>query len=943
MKTTIITSLLLLAILFVKAQNGVIAGKVIDAKSNTGLPGATVIIGSTLQGSVTDIDGNYKINNLKDGVYSVKVSYIGFIALEADEIKVSANTPATLNFRLNENVNELQAADVVSQRITHTDNAVLMDIKKSEQIVSGVSSQQIARSQDRTAAEVVRRIPGITVMDNGFVMIRGLNERYNTTMLNGIIAPGLESDKKAFGLDLIPASMIDRILIYKTGAPELPGEFAGGVIKITTRNNSDEDEIAVGYTSGYRSNTTFKSFYQAPKGSSDWLGKDDGSRGLPSVFPSDLNSIESRAEIVELGKKLPNAWAAVNIKPLPDQRFSVSLIKNFRIGKIKASNITSVQYGLTFDSYKSEILSYEAYNTDAGYSDTNYFYNDVVSKENVRLAIIHNWTFFLSPKTKIEFRNFFNQQGSNQSIIRNGTSFEEQSLVKSYAYRYQQRTVYSGQLHGSHDLPGNRSKLDWIASYSYANSAEPDFRRVRAKKDLKAAAEDPYQIIIGSSASTLDAGRFYSQLLENTGTVSIDYEHTLRPVNEKLVPKLRVGIYTESKQREFNARWISYLKARYNMFENSLLYLPLNEIFSSQNINDSTGFKIEEGTNPTDKYSAYNFLTAGYVSASLPKSEKVNVSGGVRVEYNRQQLTSRTYSDREIEVDNPVLSFLPSVNASYNFTHKMLLRAAFAVSLNRPEFRELAPFSYYDFTFNNVLEGNPDLKTPVVYNYDLRWEVYPRANEIISAGLFYKEFINPIEMFYKPASGTRNFTYSNADKAMSAGVEIEVKKSFSSLYDTLSYGKRYFRNKILSRMGITFNTAVISSKVELGNKAVGQKQSRPMMGQSPYIFNAGIYYNNIESRLSVAALYNIIGSRLYAVGTYGIPDIYYLPRHSADLTVSKGLGKNLEIKAGVQDLLAQDEMYRQDSDNNGMVESGDENIMKIKKGSYYTLGFNLKF
>ncbi|HMT28575.1 MAG TPA: TonB-dependent receptor, partial [Bacteroidia bacterium] len=931
---------------FIYAQTGSIKGKVSDV-SNSGLPGASVIIAGTTQGSVTDMDGNFEIKGVKAGTVNLTVSYIGFVAQTLNNVTITPGTEKIINVTLKENINQLQTTDIVAQRTTHTENAVLMEVKQSDQIVSGISNQQISKSQDRTASEVLKRIPGVTKRENGFIIIRGLDERYNVAYLNGTIAPSMEADKRAFDLDLIPSSMLDRLLVYKTGAPELPGDFTGGLIKVVTRNVSDEDEVQVSYTTAVRANTTFRDFYQAPKGDKDWLGKDDGTRSLPGGFPKSLYDVTSSEELTALGRQLPNAWTSAKIKAAPDQKFSASFVKNLKFGKVRAANITSVKYDFTYESASAENTSFNAFDPVKQRSDTIYNYQDDLYKENVRLSIIHNWSFLISPKSKLEFRNFFNQQGSNQTILREGSNYEEGSLVKSYAYRYQERTIYSGQLHGSHDLFAGRSKMEWTTGYSYAHSAEPDFRRIRTKKDITATSDTiPYQVIIAPSASIQDAGRYYSDLNEHTGTVTADFEHSLKPQSELLIPKLRAGFYTEAKQREFSARWMSYKQSKIGQFDNALMYLPLDQIFSSGNINDSTGFKLEEGTNPSDQYSASNVLLAGYVGTTWPFTEKITVSGGVRVEHNIQKLESRTYSNKKIVVDNPVTNVLPSLNASYNFSKKMLVRAAYFRSVNRPEFRELAPFSYYDFTFNNVLYGNPELLTATVHNYDVRWEYYPSVSELINFGFFYKDFSNPIEMFFVPGSGsggTRNFTYSNAQNATSFGVEVEVKKNFISLFDTTGKDQGAFMRKFVSRTGVLFNAALIDSKVNLGDKAVGQSSNRPMMGQSPFIVNGGLFFSNVEKKFQVAAIYNIIGKRLFAVGTYGTPDIYYMPRNQIDLTISKGIGKYLEIKAGIQDLLAQKEEYKQDSNENGKIDSNDETVLSVKKGAYYSLGLNLKF
>ncbi|MGR6086864.1 MAG: carboxypeptidase-like regulatory domain-containing protein [Arcticibacter sp.] len=926
------------------AQTGSIKGIIKEQTTGMGLPGASVVIDGTTNGAMTDINGNFEIRGLKAGTYVLKTSYVGFVSETSQPIKVVEGESASYSIALKENINQLQGAEVVSTRRYNTENAVMMEMRKSEVVSNGVSAQQISKSQDRTATDVVRRLPGVTVQDNGFVFVRGLAERYNVTLLNGVSAPSMDADKRAFALDVIPSAMLDRLVVVKTGSPELPGDFSGGLVRIHTRDVSDDNQIQVGYTTGIRVGTTFSEFYQAPKGSTDWLGADDGTRALPGFFPSNLYDVKDPKALANLGKALPNNWAAVRTKAGMDQRFSATAFNNFKFGKTKAANVTSIQYGLTYDSYHADNFSYNAYDPINEVSDTIYDYDDETYKENVRLSLLHNWTFLLSPSTKLEFRNFLNQQGSNQAVLRTGSNFEEGSLVKSYAFRYQQRTVYSGQLAGSHDLMAGTSKIDWVLGYGYSNTSEPDFRRIRTKKDINAVSDSiPYQVIIAPSASTLDAGRFYSNLMEHTGTVGLNFTKDLKSRSEDLMPKFKCGLYSETRVRSFDARWMSYKQSKLGMFNNSLLLLPLDQIFAPDNINDTTGFKLEEGTNPSDSYDASNMLLAGYTGISWPFSKRMNVSGGLRFENNRQMLSSRDYSNRKVEIDNMVPSLLPSINMGYALNDRSQVRLAYFKSVNRPEFRELAPFAYYDFTFNNVLTGNPDLKTPSIHNMDVRYEFYPSNGEMLSVGLFHKVFNNPIEMFFVPGSGgggTRNFTFGNAEGATSTGLEFEIKKTLKSSVEGLPLGKWA---RFLARTGVNMNLTWIRSEVNLGDDAVGQESSRPMTGQSPYMINAGIFHNNQEADLQISLMYNIVGKRVFAVGTYGTPDIYFMPRNSVDLTITKGLGKYTEIKFGVQDLFSQDELYKQDSNGNGSIDSKDEDVYRINRGAYISTGVSFKF
>jgi outer membrane receptor protein involved in Fe transport len=300
-----------------------------------------------------------------------------------------------------------------------------------------------------------------------------------------------------------------------------------------------------------------------------------------------------------------------------------------------------------------------------------------------------------------------------------------------------------------------------------------------------------------------------------------------------------------------------------------------------------------------------------------------------------QELYSKRYTGSPVNVHNPILRLLPSVNFSYNFTTKSLVRLAYAKTLNRPEFRELAPFSYYDFNTNTVLFGNDSLLTPDIHNVDVRYEFYPSVGEMITLGGFYKRFVNPIEMFFVPGTGsggTRNFTFGNASYATSIGAELEIRKSLQS----------YFTTGFFSRLNVVANASYIVSNVELGPRAVGQNNNRPMMGQSPYIINTGLYYENTDAKLQVNLLYNVIGRRLFAVGTYGTPDIYEMQRNVVDLTIGKGFGEHFELRLSIQDILNQPVSLIQDANLDTKLNSKDEQVLKYKPGQYITLGINYK-
>lgn len=917
-------------------QKGTVSGTITTMEGGKlqPMPFVNVALKGTSTGATTDLDGQFSFA-ADPGAHTLLVSFVGYEPVER-AITVTAGATTRTNVELKGQAIAIEQVEVVTTKRTETEAAVVMETRKSEQVVNGVGREQISKGQDRTAGDVVKRIPGVTMVGDRFVMIRGLADRYNTVMLNDVIAPSLEPDKRAFSFDVLPSGALDRVMIYKSGAPELPGEFAGGVIKLYTVNVPDSNLTRADYGISYRNGTTFRDFHNSQRSSTDALGFDDGLRQLPSAFPSDLRGVSGQG-LQTAGRSLSNNWSTERSSASPDQRFSLLLAR--RIGKgdgrVRGGNITSISYSDTRQSYTAKNYNYNVFDPVAGRSDSIYNYSDNENIRQVRVSALSNFSLLVGNRSKVEFRNLFTQQGTDQATLRTGRNFEEQFEVKNYAFRYQQRTIYSGQLHGSHELKSDVSKLEWTAGYGLAWSKEPDFRRIRTVRDINTTdANTPFQTIIPPGATTLDAGRFFSDMNEQVKTGRLDYEHKLQ--GDKVSAKLRVGAYTELKDRTFEARWMSFRAANLITFDQSLAYAPLDQVFAAENINPTTGFRLEEGTNPSDRYTASNKLFAAYAGGTISIASTTTISAGVRAEHNTQELQSRTFGGRRVLVNNPVLSILPSINASRAITERAQIRLGYAETVNRPEFRELAPFAFYDFSFNNVLRGNDSLKVATVRNADLRYEFYPSTSELISVGAFYKQFTNPIEMFFLPGAGsggTRNFTFGNARSATSIGFEVEARRSLNQL----------FTEGVMSRIGVMMNAAYIHTEVDLGSEAAGQKQQRPLMGQSPYIVNAGIYYQDRERQLQGSILYNVIGPRLFAVGTYGTPDIYEMPRNVIDLAVTKGFGKRFELKLAAQDILNQRVLLLQDSNDDGRIGKPDEQIMSFRRGAYFTVGIGARF
>jgi outer membrane receptor for ferrienterochelin and colicin len=906
------------------AQKVTIKGSIRDAEKKEGMFGATVMVEGSKIGAQSDFEGKYKLEIPPHTPAILIFRSVGFKAKNIQMKAIPAGETRFLDVELEEEAKENKEVTITVTRRRDTDVSLITDIKKSEMVVNGVSSEQIAKTQDRDAAQVMARVPGITVVDNRFVMIRGVNERYNTVMINDAISPGTEVDTRAFSFDLISSNMIERMLIFKSGAASLPGEFAGGVVKIYTKNTFGEDFCNLSLGSGFRPGTSLQTGFRPEGSSSDFLGFDNGKRGLPSSFPSTEKFVEMRpSEQVEHAKKLNGNFSNQSFKTLPDLRLNLNFGKKWNLGDKQLSTVGSLAYTSTFQNLEIRRFRYSTYVPELQRSqDTIFQYRDRSFSQNIRISAISNW-MYRTKNARYEFKNLYNQMGDNEAVIRNGRNMDRSGdEFQNYSYNYLSRSLLSSQFLGSHDLNEN-TKIDWVAAYNFTNRNQPDFRRIKTFRQRESA--DPYQLLPAASAGGIEeTGRFFSNLREHGVSGSGTLSKTLKVSWDSAAAILRTGLYTERKSRMFDARFFAYI-LKNPSGNQSLLTKPLSEIFSGENLATSR-FVLEEGTRPQDAYQAQNLLAAGFVESMIPFG-KMKIIAGFRPEYNVQSLQSGT-TQGNVNISNPVLSPLGFFNASYSFSQKWVLRGAYSKTVNRPEFRELAPFLYYDFNLDVNFAGNQNLKVADIHNFDLRAEFYPSKGEMISLGAFYKHFINPIETRISPVGLAPQFTYSNAKSADNYGIEVEFRKAIGQMGG----------NRFIDRLVFVSNASLIHSQVNMG-VVTAQERIRSLQGQSPYVVNGGLFYTDKSGKTSITAMYNVFGKRIFMVGDNMFPTIYEMPRHVVDLAISRQLSKKVNFRFAANDLLNYQTQFFQDSNRDGNIGTKDEIISAFRRGSYFSFAF----
>lgn len=947
MAHTLLIVMFLLASAVAFGQKGAVVGKVTDKKTGEGAIGATVLVTGTVQAAPVQPDGGYRLE-LDPGTYNLTITYIGYKTQTFTGIAVRAGQDTPLSATLEPSATSLNEVTVTGVKQTGTEVALIQDLKKSEVVVSGVSSDQIVKTLDRDASEVMKRIPGVTIQNNNFVVIRGLAERYNTVLLNGALTPSSEIDTRAFSFDILPSSVIDRVLIYKSGSPELPGEFAGGIVQIFTKNSVLENSTTLSVSGWSRSTNTFQSGYLSTDHSpTDFIGFDSGQRKLPDALAvlNQDNRISTPDQLQQLKGALRNEFLPHLATSRPDLRFSLGVNRKFEVGHVYISNVTSLSYANTQEQYNAQRERYSVYNANKPEQEPGnlFSYTDTRSLSAVRLGVIHNYQVRLNNDSRIEFRNFFNQYGTDEVVNRRGFNFDEQLEHNDYSLHYQARTIYSGQLSGTHNVgPTKRTTLNWSGSYNYVNRDEPDYRQNQQTRTYDPSKPGnlnpaPYQVSVNNVPNT--SARYYSKLRENTYQASGQLERRFSGRDTLSVNqyKVRLGGYYEEKERNYDSRYFNYARSR--GFNNDLANLPLTTIFSPENLNATSGFVLREGTLFQDRYTGKNRLVAGYLSGVAPISDQLNLTGGVRVEYNRKQLLPGDGSSPD-NYEEIRTFLLPSLNATYNFTDRSLLRAGLSKSVNRPEFREVANYTYYDFSNNFFILGSNTLRTGSIYNADLRYEFYPTRSELLSIGVFGKRFTDAIEQTTRSGGNGLTLTYQNATRAYDIGVEVEARKSLIDVS----------QSPFIQRLSFVVNASLIRSRVQLDTLELNNKgfalTDRALQGQSPYVANVGVFYQDPDARWQVSAQYNVIGPRIVFVGDrQQNPSVIELPRHLVDLSVTKGIGPKLEARVGIQNLLNQEVRQYYDFDRNGKINGFEYGaaFARYKRGTYSTLGLTYHF
>ena len=934
-KLLLFIPLLLLVYCSTFGQNkSVISGKILDGKNAEPLIGAIIQVKGTTLGGVSDYNGLFSISGLEEGNYTLECSSLSYQSKTITDVIVKKNEVTNLVIVLDKNTNSIKTIKITSSAKRETNAGLLMAQKNSASVSDGVSSELIRRTPDKNTSDVLKRVSGASIQDNKFVVVRGLNDRYNAAYLNGAPLPSSESDRKAFSFDIFPSAMLDNLVIIKTATPDMPGEFAGGIIQITTKDIPEKNFYSFSLSGGYNTITTGKTQLTYNGSSTDWLGYDNGSRDFPygvpnpntSAFPT-LSSVQGN-----LAKKLTTDWS------IEQQKFSPNLSLQYSMGLTKEITKNHPLALVVAVSYnKSNEYSEKKINTFVTQNDTSQIqhnYLDRTYSTKILTGAMANLSYKINKNNSISFKNLFSTNSDNKVINRTGDvdAASTNPIIENKNDRFfSSIKIYSGQLNGDHYWKPTRIKINLIGSFSQITRDIPNERLsvyTRSKNhDTNSSdyTDTLWKANISSTnvGSDYGGGMFWAHTAEKLKSFKLTFSRQLN-FDFGLQNEIKIGGLIQYRDRDFEAKRIGYTQyappgSVTLKFNDNLLYLPQDQIFSPQNmgiikphINGSgvlgvSGFKLSSGSRYNDAYTASANNNAAFIMLDN-KYKFARLVWGARVESYRQRLFSHQsqYAKDDINLDSTIVDVLPSGNLILSLSKKQNLRFSYYKTLNRPEFRELAPFEFYDFVTELSISGTPNLQRAVINNYDARYEFYPGRAQLLSASFFYKNFTNPIEQILW---NDHEMRYANVPSAKNYGVEFEFRTLLASLLKKDS-------SKFLNNLTAFSNLSIIRSQVNTLGQTSLEESGRPLQGQSPYVFNAGLMYNNEKKGATVTFSFNRVGPRIYYVGGSGFLALWESSRSLFDIQFAKlFLKKRLELKLNIQNVFAQNQIFYENKYN----------------------------
>ena len=858
-------------------------------------------------GTLSDLNGRFVLPNVPAGHVSVTVESLGYATKTVTDVSVMPNQMSALDISIEESALELSGITVSAAAEQGSVAAVLNARRSSHSMVEAVGASEISRRPDSDAADVAQRMTGVTVTDGKYVFVRGLGERYSQTSLNGSSLPSPEPEREVVPLDLFPSGFLESLSTQKSYSPDLPADFSGGSVQIQTRDFPNRFVMRAGVSSSFNSNSAFKDgFMTYVGGGRDWTGFDDGTRAQPAAVERILGGISSgerlpsnNSELLEIGQafqSLSRPFTPVTATTPLNRSFNLSAGGSVLMGDDDrelgyfVAGTYSDQYGIRNNEIERKWRA-SGFNPaiPADQRDPNVDYTFSRGTRDISWGAIGNLTYRFSPTQKVSLRTTVNLSTEDEARRYEGANQEDiGGTVRADRLRFVERLLTWNQLEGEHQLLG-QNRLEWRLTASQADRDEP---LLQESVYMREDEGDPFLLLdVG------DSGRyFWSDLVDRDLSAAFDWTVPFELFDRNA--SFKFGGAWRERTRDFAARRLNwdFLPGIYSDIDAALESATI--VTNVRNVGE---FAIKDLVEPGDLYDASDERMAGYLLIDLGLTDQLQAIVGARVEQYSLNLSSRGNPLTDVEKTD----LAPSLNLIYSVGDDVAIRAAASKTVDRPEFRELAPFQFTEATSLRQVFGNQDLVPADIVSADLRVDYYPSPGELLSAGVFVKEMTNPIEQVFISAASTA-YSFQNADDATVLGIELDAQLRLARI------------SEWLEEFSLSANYSWIDSEVNVRPEGIFQPTNakRALEGQAAYVLNAGLNYS--RGSLEAGVFFNRFGERITAAGGSGLPDIFEQPRNVLDGTVGFPLMGGVTAKLKATNLL--DAEYRFEQEANGITQ-----------------------
>jgi len=852
--------------------SGRILGQVLDGTTGQPLPGAQIVLGEGPRGVVAGIEGRFQLDALPEGRVSIQVLLIGYAPRTVTDLEIRAGAVARVEVLLERAAVAVTGITVSAEVERGSVAALLNEQRNADGVTNAISAEQISRSPDGDAAAAVKRVSGVSVQDGKYVFVRGLGERYTTSSLNGARIPSPEPERKVVPLDLFPSGLLQAISTSKTFTPDQPGDFSGGNVNIRTPTFPARRTVSFSISTGVNPEMRSGNRLRAPTEGGEWRAASTGPRALPAPAANYSGTVVRGSEVNQIINSFRRAWSVdEGAAPLP-------LSLGSSVGGSTGFLGQTLGYLGSFTWGRSEEGRLDQYRARPSSGGTvRDAYEGESGTSSVLLGGLMNLSLLMGSNTQIHLSNTWNRSADNSA--RREVGFDENTGTQVQVERltYVERWVRAHQLRGEHQL-SPRQRVDWNVNLSAVQRAEPD--RSEFVTWLDPAVPIWFNDFEG-------AVRTFGILDESAREFGANYELQLGGAGSP--NRIKVGGVYRTAARDANS--VGFRIQPFEYWDSDPRWQGRPEDFlDGRYAQGDQGILILSREISGGSYDANDALQAGFIMAETAPLERLRLIGGVRIERYELDVNAENQIGQPASTSRLYTDVLPAISAIYTLSDRQQLRLAASRTLARPEYRELAPITYREVLGGEQVIGNLDLERTLIQNYDVRWEWYPAPGDVISVGLFAKAFDAPIEQRYLARSGTDSRTFENAESATNRGVEFEISTALGSLAERLE------------PLAVFANVTVMESTVKTGNPADAE---RAMVGQAPWVVNAGGTWSSLGLGTSATLLYNVVGERIVNARASGVDvdDVVERPRHLLDLSLRFPLRGGISGKFDLKNLL----------------------------------------